>query len=321
MSYSISDLRNDFVLSGEFENAPVQRVKYFLLEGFRVLSQKTAAFQEAVQDLTVAGQAEYTLTPATSNTSIFKALRAEFSLIDTPSPSTAVTASGGSLTAATYSYRVSATRNDYGETILSDAVTAVVAASNSLVTISWDAVEGADGYKVYGRTSGAELLMETTTSTSYTDDGTDTPSGAQPTRTELVKEIDVSNVSSSSLSSTQWRASEGDDITGVVYEGENKIRLSQIPITANMGFRVIVALYPTANTVNIPTKMEPYREAIKDYARGALYSLPEKIAKWRDPEMAQFYMGRYVRQEKELKRLILREFGGPIRRPQRILGG
>lgn len=48
------------------------------------------------------------------------------------------------------------------------------------VTISWPAVPGATGYKVYGRTYGQELLLTSTASTSYTDTGSTTPSGAIP---------------------------------------------------------------------------------------------------------------------------------------------
>jgi hypothetical protein len=51
------------------------------------------------------------------------------------------------------------------------------------VTVNWGAVTGATGYKVYGRSTGAELLMATITSgttTTWTDNGTVTPSGAMP---------------------------------------------------------------------------------------------------------------------------------------------
>lgn len=48
------------------------------------------------------------------------------------------------------------------------------------VTISWPAVAGATGYKVYGRSFGAEQLITSTASTTYTDTGSVTPSGAIP---------------------------------------------------------------------------------------------------------------------------------------------
>lgn len=48
------------------------------------------------------------------------------------------------------------------------------------VALSWPAVAGATGYKVYGRSFGAEQLITSTASTSYTDTGSVTPSGAIP---------------------------------------------------------------------------------------------------------------------------------------------
>lgn len=48
------------------------------------------------------------------------------------------------------------------------------------VTIAWPAVTGATGYKVYGRSFGTELLIASTASLTYTDDGSVTPAGAIP---------------------------------------------------------------------------------------------------------------------------------------------
>jgi Ca2+-binding RTX toxin-like protein len=51
--------------------------------------------------------------------------------------------------------------------------------STHKVGLSWGAVTGADGYKVYREVSGnLELLKDVGSTTSYTDDGTDTPSDA-----------------------------------------------------------------------------------------------------------------------------------------------
>jgi len=50
--------------------------------------------------------------------------------------------------------------------------------------VKWSAVTGASGYKVYGRSTGAELLMATISSQAtvqWVDDGSVTPAGAMPT--------------------------------------------------------------------------------------------------------------------------------------------
>jgi|GEM_PF-3989134 len=101
--------------------------------------------------------------------------------MSTPDAAT-LTETTGSLSAATYSYRVSAT-NDSGETLASTAFTLAVGESAGVV-VSWTAVTGATGYKVYGRTAaGPEKLMATVdeATLTWTDSGTVTPDGALPT--------------------------------------------------------------------------------------------------------------------------------------------
>lgn len=87
---------------------------------------------------------------------------------------------GGSLPAATYSYRVTA-RNSAGETLPSAAVSAITTGATGMVSVTWTAVPGATSYSVYGRTAGAELLLATVTDTAYTDTGRTTPAGPLPT--------------------------------------------------------------------------------------------------------------------------------------------
>ena len=102
--------------------------------------------------------------------------------IGAPVPIPSVNDTTGSLPAGTYSYRVSAL-NALGETLASTAVTATTVGGSSTVTLAWPAVTGATGYKVYGRTGGSELLMDTPGNVlTWDDDGTVlTPSGALPT--------------------------------------------------------------------------------------------------------------------------------------------
>lgn len=88
---------------------------------------------------------------------------------------------GGTLPAGTNAYRVSAT-SSAGETLASAEVTVVTTGTTSSNAITWNAVAGATGYKVYGRTIAGELFMATTTTTTtYTDTGAVTPLGALPT--------------------------------------------------------------------------------------------------------------------------------------------
>jgi hypothetical protein len=100
-----------------------------------------------------------------------------------PDPPTFTTAAGGSLTpSTTYYYRITST-NGSGESPASTEASFATTSSNKTININWNRVLGATGYKVYGRTTGAELLLATVssgTTLTWADDGTVTPSGAIP---------------------------------------------------------------------------------------------------------------------------------------------
>lgn len=104
--------------------------------------------------------------------------------IDNLSAPTVSVTNIGATGATTYGYRVSAI-NSVGETLASTTVTTTTGNASLTVSnynrISWSRVINATGYKVYGRTSGSELLMATvTTSVHFDDTGAVTPSGALP---------------------------------------------------------------------------------------------------------------------------------------------
>lgn len=91
----------------------------------------------------------------------------------------AFTPGAGTLGTATYYYRVSAI-NDAGETLASTE-TSLAIVGPAGVNVNWGVVTGATGYKIYGRSTGAELLIATVGNvTTYLDSGAITPSGALP---------------------------------------------------------------------------------------------------------------------------------------------
>lgn len=102
-------------------------------------------------------------------------------------PSVATFSSAGSLSNGTYSYRITQTEDSI-ESGPSTATTIVVDAGGSsnrnVITLP-----GEIGivYNIYGRTSGSEELIATTSAgaTSYNDTGSVSPSGALPTDTML----------------------------------------------------------------------------------------------------------------------------------------
>ncbi len=109
-------------------------------------------------------------------------------------PASSTSTSGGTLAAATYSYRVTAVYGSSGiETVASPAKTQVTTGATSTVTVDWTGVFPAGGlqptsYNVYGRTGGSELLIANVAAPTltYLDTGSVSPSGALPTDTGRV---------------------------------------------------------------------------------------------------------------------------------------
>jgi hypothetical protein len=106
---------------------------------------------------------------------------------------------GGSLTAlGTYFYKVTAIDSAGGETTASPENSLTLTGSNTKITISWTAVTGASGYKIYrSTTTNTEVYLTTILTNSYTDAGSVTPGTATPpgSNTAYVS----TNVSNSSL--------------------------------------------------------------------------------------------------------------------------
>jgi hypothetical protein len=108
--------------------------------------------------------------------------------------STAVSATGGTLAAATYTYYVVST-NALGEQTASNYAQAVTTGATSRVTVSWTAAYGATGYKVYRSTIAGIAVYSTqtyigaTTSTSFIDDGITPMAGGMYASTAYINRI------------------------------------------------------------------------------------------------------------------------------------
>lgn len=91
------------------------------------------------------------------------------------------TTPAGTLAPGTYSYRVSSL-NAYGESIASQELSITIGSPTTGVLVQWTPLAGATGYRIYGRTAGAEQLLATVGAVQeWGDDGSITPSGALPT--------------------------------------------------------------------------------------------------------------------------------------------
>lgn len=114
--------------------------------------------------------------------------------LPTPGTVTATPATtGGTLAAGVHGYRVTATRGG-GETLPSAEVTATTTGATGTVALSWAAVYGATGYRVYGRTAAAELHLADVTAPAFTDTGAGTPAGALPVANSTAGPGDYTNL-------------------------------------------------------------------------------------------------------------------------------
>ncbi len=86
----------------------------------------------------------------------------------------------GTAGSTTYSYRVKALDETSESLATSAAITTTgnsVLSSTNFNRIKWDWVDGATGYKIYGRINGSEQLLTTTIYNHFDDDGSITPNG------------------------------------------------------------------------------------------------------------------------------------------------
>lgn len=306
----------------EFPGLPQAKADRWILEALQEICRATWAYTEVLAFLTTAGTVQYTLSPSSASTIPIGILDdgVEFCTVDTPAPAIANGTAVGTLTpAATYYYKVTALTDDYGETLPCAAVSKVCPASGSL-TLTWAAIDEADGYRIYQSTTGAAgtyyKLDDVTSGVTYTDDGSDTADATvtPPSTSNLMQAITLSNIKEERWRDRAWKTFEGDGIDRICYlDGYNSIRLNVIPETSNMGFQVTVALYPTAE-IAIPNHFIQYKEAIKDYVKSEIYRHPNtSVMVWNNPDLWKYFRGNYETVKRLLKIQKTREYGGKSR--------
>jgi hypothetical protein len=104
------------------------------------------------------------------------------SLLSAPAnPSVTTSTSGGSLTAGTYYYKITAL-GFTGETVGSVEVSQTTTGSSSKNSLKWDPVPGAEGgYRIYrGTSAGAESVYYSSSVTNFTDIGATATAGSVP---------------------------------------------------------------------------------------------------------------------------------------------
>lgn len=152
----------------------------------------------------------------------------------------ATASTGGTLVPGTYYYRVAAI-DAVGTTLASTETSQVVPAgtNTNTVTVNWAVLNGATGYKVYGRTTGAELLMATIASGStltWVDNGSVTPAGALPASntTGILKAVVV--LGSDGTAGTPTYSFSSETGTGFYKAGTNIVGCS-VAGSRTMSFR------------------------------------------------------------------------------------
>ncbi len=159
-----------------------------------------------------------------------------------PSPSglnAVESTSPGSLAPATYIYEVTAT-DASGETTPSAPASVTTTATDS-VSLTWSAVPGATGYKVYGRPATNSgpfgLLASGLTSTTFTDDGSATPGAVPPTTNTSGTQAPITIPAGDWIVAPEspkdingnaiWRPSLEEDVNG--YTGDEMVAPGETP--------------------------------------------------------------------------------------------
>ncbi|HSX36540.1 MAG TPA: hypothetical protein VLG13_00225, partial [Patescibacteria group bacterium] len=126
---------------------------------------------------------------------------ATYAAMTVPSSLASSPIAGGALTAGAYKYEVTAIDSAGGETTVSNEVTGTTAGGNLTNSLTWTAVTGASGYKVYrtasGGGTGTENYLTTVLTNSYKDTGAITLGSTTPpsTNTAYVStNVSMSNI-------------------------------------------------------------------------------------------------------------------------------
>jgi len=179
---------------------------------------------------------------------------------------------GGTLAAGTYWYRVSAF-NSVGETLASTETSQITVGATSTVTVNWGAVAGATGYKIYGRTTGAELFIASVGAvTTYTDTGAIVPAGALPvtnksspgfTYTMLTTPATNATLTGaySTNTTSNFTGARDDQITGGVLNG---VLVMNNPVNGlyYWGGDIATKLRKVPNYTNIADAARPFKNYI-----------------------------------------------------------
>lgn len=166
------------------------------------------------------------------------AVRIESQNLETPTPPTLTSVnSGGFLSNGTYEYRISAI-SEIGETLASTSAQIVIAGvtTTGVVTGTFDPVQGARGYHVYGRVAGNVYRLATLGAnvTSFIDDGsvlantlfapiTDPALLPAPTQTFVLKVYDTAISSSTPIESWDCTLTDFTDANGVQLEASQRV--------------------------------------------------------------------------------------------------
>ena len=305
----------------EFAKLDVKVSSQFIREAIKDICDNTWIWTEVFAFLTTAGTYEYTLTPATENVEILaiKETGVQRSSVNSPVVTLAAGTSGTLTLGTTYGYQVTAYRGDYGETLAMTAVSLAATATGEIV-LSWTAIPGADGYYIYGDNGSGTTYtrMTSTTGVTYDDDGTDTPDGSTepPTTSVLMREIALEHESNMRAGNPWWRASEGDELNKLIWDGITTIRTPKIPKTSGIGFQVELVIKPTTDyTGDIPSILVPHADAILAYVRYRVYMSKgsDKDAPYYNRKLGADWYGQYRVSRAAIKAKTMRGFGGKLR--------
>lgn len=206
--------------------------------------------QGAVTTFTDTGATGTAGTPPSSNTTALSPPAAN-------TPTTATT--GGTLAAAAYYYEVTAV-NAIGETLPSAEKTITTTGSTSANTITWSAVTGATGYRIYrGTATGAENVYYTVGAvTNFTDTGATSTAGTPPVTNTTALSAPIASAPTADITGGTFNQPNGTTFTviiaGALPAGYNGTFVATITSTTTFTYPLVSS---PGNETNAGTYTQP----------------------------------------------------------------
>jgi len=192
---------------------------------------------------------------------------------------------GGTLTAASYTYAVTVLTKT-GETTPSGSATVTVAGTSTAAnTVTWPSVNGAVGYKIYGRTAGSYGLIATVgaNATEWVDDGSGTVNTAVTPPADNPADVDTFTLRVFDLTKSINTPVEVHTVSlSLNTDGFGNQNEIEEVVNKNSNYIRVVSNRPNLNASQIPVITAMNAQQLSGGVDGTSATVSNVIAGWQD---------------------------------------